>query len=122
MSGFSIWHAVMVLMAMGVIAIAVAIVSNTKPGRMMGVGEFRGWALGYVGLALLVGLFEAVGAEVVAGLVGIAVTVYAVYLVRQAAARAQDNGDSKWLALLAIVPLANLAMIVYLCFDRSRRQ
>ncbi|HEY5609231.1 MAG TPA: DUF805 domain-containing protein [Alphaproteobacteria bacterium] len=119
MGSFSIWHWIILLAIFGVPLIAVAL---ERSDRRLSRKEFLLWVIGIVAGSAALNF-------VLRELFGMAGTVVwfiaflaAAYFYQQALVRrARDAGHGKTLAYLAIIPVLNIAIMIYLLIKPSQR-
>lgn len=123
MGTFSIWHWLIVLLFIGLPIIAI---KTEKSDRTISRNQFLTWIVGWVAYIVIlqsVGETDAVSetaALVVGGLQISGMLVYQTLYYRLMVKRLRDAGREKTLAYVAILPIANLLIPIYLLFARPR--
>lgn len=119
MGGFSIWHLLIVVLIFGIPAIAVA---TERSEARIARKQYIAWIAGIIAVEIVLGVIaEAIGrkggASPALGGIGMLIRLGLVFfLYRLFVQRCRDAGIGKWLAYVAIIPVVNLAVMVFLMF------
>ena len=117
MGTVSVWHLLILLMVIGIPLGAVALEGS---GRRDSRRTWAMWVVGYiVGAPVLSGILAALLGETGGLVFLVAALVYAFLFYQALARRARDAGHGKTLAYVAVIPLLNIAITLYLLFKPS---
>lgn len=122
MGSFSIWHWIIVAV---VLAVPLALIASVESEARLTRRPFAVRLLGLMGVTIVLGMLVTILPQeigVVFGLLMIPVLLISIWSIRWSAARFQDMGLSKWLALLYWVPFANFLVLLCQCLAGTRVQ
>ncbi|WP_282607205.1 hypothetical protein [Pelagibius sp. Alg239-R121] len=118
MGSFALWHWMIVLSPLALIALAVAVY---KSNRLVMQREFLFWTLGLLAAVGLLAAGSTVARSIVAGPVGaIAFYLYSFFYYQRVAGRAVDAGFGKGIAFAAMIPLIGIVCLLVLLFARTK--
>jgi len=123
MGTFSIWHWLIVISIFGIPAIAV---KTERSGKAISRTKFLSWVLGWIAYIVImrvvggIGIVSETAAPLFIGLQFLGMLVYFTLYYRLMVKRLRNAGQGKTLAYLAIVPIANILIPIYLLFAPPR--
>lgn len=126
MGTFSIWHWLIVLLVLLFIGLPIIAIKTEKSDRTISRTVYLYWIIGWIAYNVILSSVGEVATLpeqaffVVAGLHIAGMLVYQTWFYRLMVKRLRDAGQGKSLAYVAIVPIANMLIPIFLLFAPPR--